>query len=408
MAKIWKRVLKLTIEAFCYSFFLFQFYDTIKIYLKYQTVTRLDYVVLKEMPSVTICFPRMYPKKGVEELRNQILKNASEEVENYFNITFVKNEFTYCNKFNACNPENVIENSLSYFNNSLMAKISSSLNKFTRFKNQETILDYQKFQNSNFDKNFQIEYFADYLDLNLKRCLSLFTEIDNERILKNVKKRKIEMNETNSLRIVFFDVFYKNDEVRLGVHARNQAPFAKSLLSSHVTGKKTLVSYHQTRIIALEPPFKTECRYYHLGIPEEDLSQFDCFGRCVFKQTLILADFQSYFLITRWWVQELVNQKSWNDLLVNSNFWLQDLQKMVLELKNVSLNDKLERMAECSSQCPIDCIWSKFDMTLSEDSETDSLKRFGRVDFDLKHDSCLDNLVEHSPLMDWVTFLGVF
>lgn len=167
--------------------------------------------------------------------------------------------------------------------------------------------------------------------------------------------------------------------------------------------------YHQLQVEKLPPPYKTNCKNYPIKTAGVEQSQHDCIAKCVFGDLIRnnhslfqgIMSLNNYFNInhfSEYFIKSELFQssKTLNDSLFK-NLGRRSLDKIS--------NDLFFKIPECTKHCLVDCHSSTYFLKLINSPPKSNIY-YGHL-FEFLHDDSYDVYLKHSPLMDWVTFLGI-
>lgn len=421
-------ILTFSFKLFCYGSLLLNFIRTASIYFEYETVTRIEYERLKDLPSLTVCLPRLYPKLAIDSILaeygynytalaiNSADMNAFRKTEIY--NFYIKNEFKLCGSFNSCDLSKLITESIPYFNKTMTFWFYGSKRKFfQKFRLRNNLL-FSRYLNPevNIKKAMPV---AEFIVADYNRCFAFGTRYwDQLREESSENTFKFKAASFDKLQVGVGEYFYVNDSVLLGLFSPTDIPFSNSMsqLEEKIDSNLIELNYHQLKVERLPPPFRTGCQVYGFS-PSSFQCQADCITKCIFRS--LIQENPYFYHLYRANVFTLELSK----YFIPSNLFLEtEIKNLSMVRENINWDNFNEEHGKlfnftksCPKRCPVDCTawtyivskkmppdYSKF----FENYKKPKPKRIRSVNFAVEHDDIFDIYLKHSPLMDWVTFLG--
>lgn len=384
------------ISALCYATFLYEFVFITRDYLRYDTITKVEYYSENKSrpPALTLGFQTPIP---IADLQKRVLPNES-----YF--------FDEIGKFNSWKSSRlgkncikaitVTENSLKSNNSQLLEIWNCFVHYFGNIPIKEFLtkltLLYSKYlkwntkDSSSFEKcNISLN------DLKLAPSIgsrgligiSLFSDLPS----------CLEFKPRDACKI-----WYKYAKIQPFKGFNNYVQLQLSETVPHLYNAHALniradhtINYHSTRIRRQGPPYDTACHDYNKAPPGGAVSQSDCIATCVFgRETGRGAQISKYF-------------ENAESFFIKPELFPESANvSEIKELRN-EIGKELERDMEsaeltCKSRCPLACTETTFDWTLSGSQSN----RQDQIQITLKHQFDKNQLYFHLPAMDWFTYLA--
>lgn len=403
MKKITKSLLIALIRILCYSALVYELAVSTKLYLEYDTVTRIEYQTLDEGPAIGICLPRLDPSNPEKIDLNSIYSYRSINTKNTTvckNYTLecekTKTEYFNCKAFKDCDVRKNLSLGFAKYNNSVHLSLGDrSIQNFKElWRGDDVWVDETKY-----DKRTT---FAEFLSSKFQRCFVLNTLYDFDRIKKLISKTYIGKN--YRIYIVELDnLVYANDDIDIQLLSHTSTPSKKAVskINFKVINSLILANFHILKIERLPAPYKTDCRIYQTGNHKLDQSSDDCLARCIFDAfrpsgfkylpSFILSisrnNLREWFFNTLW-LKEFLNNNG------NDNNYSKYLDKIFLGTS----------IKGCWTDCKIDCVSATYFLKPAKNELQEPVSTKFRIMFN--HDDDYDVYLKHSPLMDWISYLG--
>lgn len=398
MAAIKKCFTLLTVKAVCYSILIWQLIITSQLYFEYETVTRIEYYFSSDIPAVLFCMPRICSKQRSEQIIQSYNDNYnSGNYSNQNNAISIKCSYTspYVN-FQLQELENLLKSTLLDFDEKFLFRIDTvGWLYYLQFSGENVTLKAEGYNRAfrSASQNLTLPTgFKEFFSVKHKRCFLVNTFNKSYRAIEEAKKIK----ETKILSLALWDLFYPNDSATLGLYSctdspsRNQIPRVEIGLTddnSHYD-----VKYHNLKIERLEAPYQAMCKKY------SGKSQAECMTDCFFSdqklqviaagQTMPVLE-KGYFIPSQMFKKFADRNDSFvheTDVTFHSYAeWEGSYQKRKLE-------------------CLPDCVATTYYLQpLSPTSKSFSPSYYW---FGFFHDDNYDIYLKHSPLIDFMTFVG--
>lgn len=406
-------VLKCSFQALCFCVFIWQFSDTTVTYLQYETVTKYEYTFIQEMPSITFCLPRLFPVMYIEGLfakyKRQSMVNDTFVQE--FRQFYTRNNFNKCALFGACNIEANLKETIPYFNNSfLVATVGLEIKVFNSWRRGNDYLTH-----SGLHLRFnESSNFAEFLRYDFSHCITLFTKYDTSgfRALNETGVAPTLSSKSSQFHLFLYDLFYFNDTVYFELDSRDMIPNFEFMSSITIFNTAFDVTFYQTKVVSLPPPFKTGCRHYATGERLAEQSRDDCMAKCILRRFVKLNNVEAYASYLS--IMSLTNSSP-NNFLISSQLFdgknnnsLPPLTNGTDFLNQTKFEDLFEK--NCERNCPVDCVTTRYHL---ESKPARNYLRFltsvkqNELVFHFQHDRKDDVHLVHSALMDFFSYMGM-
>lgn len=399
-----KNLVRFLIYFVCQSGLIYQLFLTTQIYLQYDTVTKIEYYNMypKELPSIVFCMPRLFPKKAIDFYE----KKYSEFDKKVFDKFFTENDFLECNDFDLCDVRKLLLNSVQFFNKTIYFQSGIGPEGiFTRFIMDGKTLHYPK---STGVENILQLTLKQFLALRFKRCIQINANYESS------KPKDVQPISQNSfLKLSLNDIYYPNDTAVIQMYSSNEMPSGRAMSQIHVQVTKDFfeMMFHSITVERLPPPFKTDCYDYKIG-KTGDQSQMDCVARCSFQ--LLLPKQPLYFFKL---VQYAPDSQEWRYYMSKEYFESGISEDMTaFNDSERQIKDRIQfvnLITKCFERCQAPCKTAiyfvkgqraQFNRTFFGDvANSDGTVPFQVV---IHHGDDDDIFLKHSPLMDWLSYLG--
>lgn len=406
------------LKFLCYLGLIYQLAVSSRIYLQYETVTRIEYEQIDEVvPSVMVCLPRLHPSNAINSFNKSFesvfINEEFEKFEKFekfdkfdeFDNFYKKSNMRFCAFFNSCDIKRLFQNSLKFFNNSInfaIWKIDSN-HKYGRFVKDKEILVSK--QQSNKTTNF-----LELVTSRFERCFLINTNYEKTEKRDSIKlQTDKKMNFAESITLSLWKLSYPNDTIIFGLYSPEDLP--STAVSSRVsvkTSKRTFrLQFHLSKVVKLPPPFQTGCHGY--GIQNGGFgSQSDCITQCMFKD-VVRDNYEDLYLLFK----EIPSFEELHffiniDLFLFQNDSVRFRNETSVRFGRIFARFKA-KYTLCPKLCPVDCVSVNYflkkyksDVDFDLHKETDNWK----VEFGFIHDDKTDLFLKHSPLMDFMSLMG--
>lgn len=421
---IWS-VLILLFKSFCFFALFYQLLDTTRNYLKYDTLTSVEYELLSEVPAFMFCLPRLYPNFAIKQLLSQLENDTFDFYNNcQVNYTFDKERFDkffmesntdFCCGFSSCNLQKILRDSLQYFNYTFEVMLNykgGSSRIFSHFRNPFYYVPGLKFY-AYLNRSGSIAEFLHITRFGFKRCFLLLTNYNAKPLfditIKGRENMTKEARKIQRIQVLIENVFYYNDSATFGIYSPNEVPNKQSELTVVLNRYNYQISYNLLKIERLPPPYKTMCKTYDIGEPSAKQSRYDCIAKCMFqvfsdqpidqpnwalKQLHLLIGFINNY--------KNAHNFPYNDEILNETIFT-DFGRLLSSsviIKIRSLEDV------CPKLCPVDCVLSSYSVKMSDAPHQNPIHAEMSIQVIYSHDDNLDVFVKHAPALDWITFLA--
>ena len=388
--------IRLTFQMICFIFctlcFVYQSQELVTTYLSGETIveTRVERFRYSKIPAITVCLPTLV---AVNKIAENYLKNSTNPEDQTLYQEIKESGSTISEEtYNKTKMFDIFRVPLS----DLFEKVSlddlyvEPLYTYSRVFTEQGKVE-------SLPKSFQYHSILPLSDPH--KCYTLFSDYDPNfaNVTFEIKGMELRLG-VNTMSVPKLLVFNKQDS-HIAVHSSNILPefLKENIFLPLMMGKINFVTYSESKSILLPPPYLTNCKNYDL---KREGMRSDCINICVYRKIREELKIQCIFTNGNYrLVSQHISKTFPSTFLCNST-------SLVNQTENVDKQVKFE--SDCQSQCPQNCLetYYNYEVLIRRNKHATTGERKNEFAIDLQHNRLLDMVIEHRPIMDWITMIS--
>ena len=380
---------------FCAIFFIYQSYELLSLYLSGKTIaeTRVERFRYSQIPALTICLPTF--------LAADKIKNSSEYHQSLYEIFIEHDDIKW--RIGAFD-----EMRRKFYPQFLKTPVRDLFDKFS-------LDDFQIVPEYTNSKAFSEQ--AELIELprpiqhqslvpfnDARKCFTLFSGFD-ENFAKHMFEMKYLELGLRVSNLSYPPELFNQDErdLHIAVHSPTSLPeFSReNILLEVKTGMVQFVTYSESKVILLPPPYLTNCKNYDL---KREGMRTDCINRCVDREISKMFGMECIWTYCNYRLVTKLSLKNSNKTFCQTGKLWRSNRTYV----NKVIDEMVKFEFECQTECPRNCLETYYDfkvLNTTDNSDYDT-KLPNVLVINLKHNRLMDMVIEHKPIMDWNTMVS--
>ena len=412
--------LRLTIQSICVIFcsicFIYQTTQLVTIYLSGHTVVenRVQRFKYSKVPAVTVCLPTIYSMIRYAQVH---FKNDQEKRQLYeevleFGLKTVDNQKLMNNDKIKDYQEQLFNKVFKEFNKGKHHYYTKLNDLFTNVSSDDILQIVQHGYGFNESGQFlpnmplprPLRSIVPFGDPRL--CYTFFSDFDE--IYRNFNVSLVYFRLQLNLSPLSFPLkLIKNEdgELYIALHSHNILPefLRDNIFHPLEMSVVNFVTYSESKSILLPSPYLTKCKNYEIDVNGTTDMRSDCIDKCVNDKL-----YEEYGLDCIWTNENFRLVRKDNLREYGSRTLCDpDDQRWAKEWYQIDRRDIVLR-SECEDKCPKNCLESyyTYEVVTRRYKKYNYQKDHNQFHIDLAHNSYPDQVIEHRPIMDWITMVS--